>query len=302
MDDIFAPPSQIVATPALAGPTMIPAPPLSVPAATPPGKKPSPQLVRRSFRRSFLDRKDPFESAGRQMWKFTFSSSYDLDRQPPEPVAEEIRERLNEQLLDGNLADAQLQVIDFDDASISEEAPRRFVVTSTNTRRHTLVTVNTYLQAYGDHLYYSVRSYILPDLSLWKLLLAIITGGLAFALSGFVPMGRLAFLLAACTYLRRFISDLLAGDTLRLALRKQFPGRVDSGSFDDDDATAFLKTNVSLTLRTVAEVLERYGIDVEGLRMTIQRLEVINVNTGGGSIIGAAIGGIANRIAAEVRS
>lgn len=270
---------------------------------SPAGKQSSPvQSVRRSFRRSFLDRKDPFEAAGRQMWKFTFSSSYDLDGQPPEPVADEIRERLNMQLQDGNLAEAQLQVIDFDDASIAEESARRFMITSTNTRRNTLVTVNTYLRAYGDHLYYSVRSYILPDVSVWKLLLAIMAGCLAFTLSGYVPMGRLVFLVTALTYLRRFISDLLAGDTLRLALRKQFPGPVDSGSFDDDDTTAFLKTNVSLTLRTVADVLERYGINADGLRLTLQRLEVINVNTGGGSIIGAAIGGIANRIAAEVRA
>ncbi len=301
MDDIFAPPQRIAAPPAPVAPAAILAPPMSIPAG-PPGTGSGPQPIRRSFRRSFLDRKDPFESAGQKMWKFSFSSSYDLDSQPPEPVVEEIRKRLNDQLLAGNLADAQLQAVDFDDASQVQEPARRFVITSTNTRRNTLVTVNTYLQAYGDHLYYSVRSYILPDLSVWKLLLAIITAGVVFVLSGFVPMGRLAFFLTACTYLRRFISDLLAGDTLRLALRKQFPGRVDSGSFDDDDTTGFLKTNVSLTLRTIAEVLERYGIDVGGLRANIQRLEVINVNTGGGSIIGAAIGGFANRIAAEVRS
>jgi hypothetical protein len=297
MDDIFAPAPQVVALPVAGGGA-----PISIPVSSVGKSHPHPQPLKRSFRRSFLDRKDPFESAGRQMWKFTFSSSYDLDGLPPEPVAEEIRERLNKQLLDGNLADAKLAVIDFDDASVMEESARRFVVTSTNTRRHTLVTVNTYLRAYGDHLYYSVRSYILPDLSVWKLLLALATIATVFVLSGFVPMGRLVLLVAACIYLRRFISDLLAGDTLRLALRKQFPGRVDSGSFDDDDATAFLKTNVSLTLRTIAEVLERHGINAEGLRTSIQRLEVINVNTGGGSIIGAAIGGIANRVAAEVRA
>jgi hypothetical protein len=298
MHDPFAPMPRIAVAPAPG----LAAPPSAVAASPPATRHAHPQPVRRSFRRSFMDRKDPFEGAGRQIARFTFSNSYDLNRQPPQPVADEIRERLHEQLVDGNLAETRLEVVDFDDAAMVDESPRRFVVTSTNTRRNTLVTVNTYLQAYGDHLYYSVRSYILPDLSLWKLILAFMFAAPAFVLSGLVPYGRLAFFIAACVYLRRFISDLLAGDSFRLALRKQYPGQVDTGTFDDDDTTAFLKTNVALMLGTIADVLEKNGIDTGGLRMVIQRLEVNNVNTGGGSIIGAAIGGIANRIAAEVRA
>lgn len=75
-----------------------------------------------------------------------------------------------------------------------------------------------------------------------------------------------------------------------------------AGTFDDDDMTAFLKANVSLTLSTLATVLEKHGIETGGLRMIVQRMEINNVSTNGGSIIGAAIGGIANRIAAEVRT
>jgi len=265
-----------------------------------------PQPVRRLFRRSFLDRKDPFEAGGIPMPRFTFSDSYDLDRNPPQKAVEEIHTRLYQQLTDGNLASTRLELVDWDDASHSGEPARRFVVTHLTTARDTRATVNAYFQAYGDHLYYSVRSYILPLLSIRKLLLAVLTMISAIRLVNLLPVvlqgvGLMVIALGIAIHLRGFIIDLLAGVPFIVALRTQYPGKLNSASFDLDDATAFLKTNVSLTLGTVATVLEQYGIDTGGLRMIIQQMGGININTGGGSIIGAAIGGIANQATAGVR-
>lgn len=267
------------------------------------GRSPS-DPIHRAFRRNFLDRKDPFEAAGRSIRQFTFSNSYDLEGEPPQAVAEEIQAKLLQQLADGNLTDTHLNVVDFDDAALGDEPTRRFFVTQTTTRRGTVVTVNAYFQAYGDHLYYSVRSYILPVLSIWKLFLAIIITYSAYSLASALHLRIFTYviLVGLAIHLRKFIVDLVAGDPFIIALRKQYPGGLHSGTFDDDDTTVFLKTNVSLTLSTVASVLEKYGIETGGLRMIIQRMEINNVSTGGGSIINAAIGGIANRIAAEVRT
>jgi hypothetical protein len=262
-----------------------------------------PAAVHRPFRRNFMDRKDPFEASGHLIRSFTFSNSYDLEGTPPGDVAKEIQEKLQQQLADGNLAATRLEVVDFDDAKVHDETARRFYVTQTTTRRDTVVTVNTYFQAYGDHLYYSVRSYILPVLSIWKLFLAVAITFIVFQTASQFGLTMLKLILIAGLFfhLRKFIIDLAAGDSLSLALRKQYPGGLNGGTFDDDDATAFLKTNVSLTLSTIATILEKHGIET-GLRTIVQRLEINNVSTNGGSIIGAAIGGIANRIAAEVRT
>lgn len=269
-----------------------------------PGRSSSPASpVQRGFRRHFLDRKDPFEASGRMLNRFTFSGSYDLDGTPPQAVTNEIRQRLQQQLADGNLANASLEVIDFDDASMTHEPSRRFFVTHTTTRRKTFVTVNTYIRPYGDHLYYSLRSYVLPRLNVWKLLLALfITFGVLSLSDNYGSLPLMAAVVGVIIHLRKFMIDVAAGDPVSIALRKQYPGRLNSGTFDDDDMTAFLKTNVSLTLRTIATVLEEHGIDTGGLRTIIHGLEINNVSTGGGSIIGAAIGGIANRVAAEVRT
>jgi len=261
-----------------------------------------PSRIRRAFRRNFLDRTDPFEAAGHPIHSFTFSNSYDLEGTPPQDVVDEIHERLQRQMADGNVADTSLEVVDFEDASVTGEPARRFFVTHTTTRRKTVVTVNAYMRPYGDHLYYSVRSYVLPMLNIWKLLLTVVI--ILGALRGAAEMGSLALLLVVVgvvIYLRNFLTDVAAGEPIIIALRKQFQGGLNAGTFDDDDMMAFLKTNVSLTLGTIATVLEKHGIET-GLRIVMQRMETYNVNTGGGSIIGAAIGGLANRVAAEVRT
>ena len=66
--------------------------------------------------------------------------------------------------------DAEVEIVDFDDARVKGEPPRRFVVTRTRTARKTPVNVNAYFQPYGEHLFYSVRSYTVPRLNLSRLL------------------------------------------------------------------------------------------------------------------------------------
>jgi hypothetical protein len=262
-----------------------------------------PDPVRRSFRRNFLDRQDPFETAGHQMRHFTFPGSYELHGQPGPQVVDEIQTRMVERLVDGNLAGAEVEVIDFDDAGFHEEPARRFIVTHTDTRRRTLVTVNAYVQASGDHLYYSVRSYILPPLSIWKLLLGLLFTWLVFTradvgaawlgMESPVAVLAVSLLILAITF-RNLIRNLLAGDTVLTALRKQFPRRFDWGTFNDDDVAAFLKTSLQLTLGTIASVLEAHGIEVAGLKAIMQNLQTVNIHMNNGNIVGAIFGGTGN--------
>lgn len=275
--------------------------------------RPLPQPVRRSFRRNFLDRQDPFESAGREISDFTFSGSYELLGEPPEQVAHEIRAEMVQELVQGNLASTNVEILDFNDEGAGDEPPRRFIVSHTDTTRQTLVTVNAYLQPYGEHLYYSVRSYLLPPLSIRKLLLALLftfvmltqvdnvplLGVLLYSDSG---MKALFFgLVVVSVVFRKLIGNLLAGDTLLTALRKQFPKQFDWGTFNNDDVSAFLKTNLKFTLGTIARVLERHGIEATGLQAVVQNLQTVNINNSGGSIVGAVIGGAGNRATGQVR-
>lgn len=370
------------------------------PAAAP--RQPAPLVVRRVFGRHLMDRQDPFETSGVSQRDFTVNGSYRL---PPaastsaQQLAEEIREEIHASLVRGCVAGAQVEIVDFDDARVKAEPPRRFVVTRTRTARKTPVNVNAYFQPYGEHLFYSVRSYTVPTLDLPRLLrtlwitflvllalngflglLALAAGflgsalgptgfsmenvsdvpardpsifatedgplfptgevqgypteqlpgfpsaegldfpweerpgkpaatgslltmalGMARVLNGFVAVALSSLLVLAAVF-RKFLKNLFSGDTPSIALRKQFPGELGVGSFDDDDVIAFFKTNLDLTLTAISDVLERHGIDTRALRTIIQNLQTINVNTGGGEIVGAVFGGTNNSASGAVQA
>jgi hypothetical protein len=277
------------------------------------------QPVQRSFRRSFLDRQDPFESAGLLARGFSFNGSYEVPGARPQDLADEIRQEIHARMAAGNLANAEVEMVDLDDARQHNEPLRRFVVSRTDTRRRTLATVNAYVQPYGQHLYYSVRSYLLPPLSWWKLAFALLFCYAVLRLAAremellrFFGMASSVPLLFSVAFLafvfRRLIRNLLAGDPVPTALRKQFPRRFDWGTFNNDDVAAFLKTNLDLTLGTIIRVLEKHGIDTGGLRAVVQNLQTVNVNNGstfnvntaGGGISGAVFGGTGNQAYGKV--
>lgn len=310
------------------------------------------------FRRNLMDRQDPFETSGVGQPDFTVSGSYKL---PPEisaqQLADEIRAEIHASLVRGCVAGAEVEIVDFDDARVKGEPPRRFVVTRTRTARKTPVNVNAYFQPYGEHLFYSVRSYTVPRLNLSKLLQTIwmlmlvlspilipyvgklamgaaqnrasaamgasfgapsegSEGGFGMGMGGMsdnsgaeegsggsddgFSMAPIIFLVGLAVVFRKTLRALLSGDPPSIALRKQFPGELGAGSFDDDDVIAFFKTNLDLTLEAISQVLERHGIDTKALRAIIQNLQTINVNTGGGEIVGAVFGGSGNSASGAV--
>ena len=174
------------------------------------------------------------------------------------------------------------------------------------------MTVYAYFQPYGQHLFYSVRSYAVPSLNGWKLFGALLLGvkgldllvGLVVFGVGLEPLSIPFLILLGASLVfvcRNLIRNIVAGDSVWIAVRKQFPGAMNTGSFDHDDVAAFLKTNVALTLGTVAKVLERHGVETETLRQIVQNLHVTNIHTGGGGIIGAVFGGSGNSAVGQVR-
>jgi hypothetical protein len=245
------------------------------------------------------------------MGEFTFAGNYELFDAEPQKVVTEVWAHLHRRLTDSAPGIRTAQV-EFDDAKMPDEEARRFVVMHTDTRRGTLVSTNAFFRPYGNHLYFSVRSYVLPPLSVVKLVLwtlfslvllsnaaAIIIPlsmiGLGFLrpVALFIVLGILAFVF------RTFIRSVRAGDTFHTALRKQFPKRFDWGTFNNDDVLAFLKTNVTITMRSVADVLEKHGIDVSGLLRIIQNIEINNIDTKGGNIIASVVGGRSNTVTAK---
>jgi hypothetical protein len=269
-------------------------------------------VVRRRFGRHPLDRKDPFEPAGNLQRDFSFSSTIFLEGQAPDRVAEEIREEILRRVADDHVPGQVPLVVEFEDAGRPMEGARRYLVMEAHTSRSTIVSINVLVRGYGGHLYYSVRSYLLAPLSLVKVcgsasllnvwLLASLFWSYHFwSLSAVLSVLVLAWNLAIPAFLlRKMLRALVAGSSFEMALRQQFPRIVDNGAFDADDVSTFLKTRVTLAMGSIATVLERYGIAPTPLREMVKHVHQTHIYTGGGSIIGSIIGGVANKLGVRI--
>lgn len=257
-----------------------------------------PAAVGRPFNRSPLDRKDPFESAGLPLDAFTFSSSFPVSRTEQEALVRDMHAALAHRLGAGSLPRAALQLVDFDDVAHRDEPARRYVAVSVETTRKTHMSVYTQFMPYGEHLYTTVRSYILPPLSVTRLVLTVLFALALYAVvspttSGFTGL-VLALGVMAWTF-RGVIRNVLAGDDPVLALRKRFPRKFNSGTFNTDDTLAFFKSAMNLNLHAIQEVFERHDVPIDVIERARQQFNsVTNINTGAGTInsVGSVLGGI----------
>ena len=267
------------------------------------------EIVRRPVNGTILDRSDPLEGAGAWLRDFSFAIAYPVDRDQQEKVVRELFGNVYGHVRDQSIPDAKVQVVDFDDVGAGNaEKPRRYVLIDAETRRRTHMSVFATFCGYGDHLYVSVQSFVLPPLSIWRATLAILFSFVLLryggAVSGVVGLGGLGLLLSlgvVAWYFRDVIRSLLAGDPPGLALRRRFPGRENLGTFNRDDVLMHFKSTVSLTLHAIQEVFEDNDIPIDVLERVGQTVDMsTNVSVNGGilNILGSIVGGAGNQASA----
>jgi hypothetical protein len=145
-----------------------PATPLPAPAPTA-GSSPPARLS--PFNRGFLDRKDPLAGNGMWMRNFSFAMSYRVTPEKHEAVLDSLFHNVHSRLRANCVPQAVSAVVDYDDAGTgNREAPRRYVVVRSDTVRGTHMDVFATFRSYGDYLYVSVDSFVLPRLSVLRLL------------------------------------------------------------------------------------------------------------------------------------
>ncbi len=263
------------------------------------------------FHRGYLDRKDPFESAGVQLMDISSSSSFYIQEASTSEVEREIQESLYREFESWRSPCVRVQIVDHDDATIEDEPPRRFLVASLATTRDTQATVTFYTASYGQMLYYSIRSYVVPPLSVSKVIgaslvalpilpflalsiIALFAGASVLSLlQAFVTLALVALVIS-----RKFVRNIRYGDSVHLALRKEFPSPGKLPTFDHDDVELFFKSHITFILTTISTVLERHGVDIAPIKHTVQNITTTTIDNRGGSlsIIDAVIGGIDNKL------
>lgn len=263
-----------------------------------PGGQLQPTL--REFNRGLFDRSDPLESAGTNLEQFGVSVSYPVEHGVHSVVLAELLATVCTRLRGNSIPGAALRLVDFKDAAAGSEPPRRYVVMEKETVRATHMSVFATFRSYGDFLYVSVDSFILPPLNLMRLLRAMALSFAVFVASMIflTPFGAMFITVPALVWhFRDVVSSLRQGDTLHMALRRRYHTQNNFGTFNTDDMLVHFKSTLTLAIDGIAEVFEANGIPVDVLnqaKQTINQTTVLNNSGGVMNMIGSAIGGVSN--------
>lgn len=253
------------------------------------------------FNRFILDRKDPFESQGAHLPQFELSLSYPVNQSElPKVIAALFHEVPSS--FRGKLPGVQIEIVDFRDARIQEE-PRRYLIVSRETSRKTRMALYSTFQSFGESLYVAVDCFILPPVSVARvLIMALLT--FAFLLQGLLTIIGFPLAVAACAwYYRDVIRSLRHGEPLDLAIRRKFHKPPVHGTFNTDDILKFYKSALPLLLEGMQVVFKKHGIPVDVIEQAMQNIYFVNnINTNGGSFVGNLVNGIRNKVTGNVSS
>lgn len=221
-----------------------------------------------------------------------------------------------------------INVINYIDSKYYNDRDRIYIELKNYTIRHTKITTLMRFFVNGDNLYLAADSYALGRLSkrtlifqsivlliliifiFFPMILGII--GIAsndpisqfFGTSAVSLFSLPSFVTVLYLYLTwiKFIRALSQGESLIDALRVNFPKNIKGNAFDLDDIQMFLKSISPLIISSLEASLEKHGLLDEDMITVLKDIKnnisqtTINVNTGGGGIIGSMIGGLNNAI------
>ncbi len=267
-----------------------------------------------SINRGFFDRKHPGDLRGDLFrgFRISYNKTISLDfidkminiRQD---LYKKIYENLHkvqnkDSILEKNL---RFRIICYiDDKYKDTDRERLYIELIFDTIRSTKITTLCRFFVHGNNLYIGSDSYALGKVSIIKLLFQVyillnLIPLLPILFSFFIIPGILALWYLYSTWIN-FFRALFQGENFWYALRINFPKNISDSSFDIDDSLIFLKSVLPIILVSMKEALRKNDIIEKELEDYLDEMienfgrQTININTGGGGIFGAIIGGLNN--------
>ncbi|AFY41843.1 hypothetical protein [Nostoc sp. PCC 7107] len=272
--------------------------------------------IERFINRGFFDREDPQELRGYYLGNFSISlnQTVALDDQHKlinirQDLYEEICRRLNEfKNTDAYLADKlYFKMVRYTDYKYQgSDRDRLYIEIVLDTLRGTKISTICRFFIHGNNLYIAADSYALGKLNICGLIiqtifLFILLTSLPALLALFIIPGIIAGLYLYSTWIK-FIRALFQRESFVYALRINFPRPLRSNFFDLDDCFMFLKSILPMIIESLRKVLEQHELLDKTMEQYLNEIsknisgQTINVNTGGGNIIGAILGGGNNTV------
>lgn len=267
------------------------------------------EIKERRFGGGFLDRSDPLEGAGTYLSGYSFAGTFPIEREKHATIIHQLFGNVYGHVRGDRIPGAQVQVVDFNDAATGTgESARRYVLIDQETRRGTHMSTFATFCSYGNYLYVSVASYMLPPLALgrvlWGLFLIFLALWSAKAFLGGVFTFLVWMVVLGVVARKNFdvIRSLRAGDDLFMALRREYHSIDDIGTFNADDVRMHFKSSTLMVTEAMQGVFEKNDIPLDLLNRVRESINMYNdlsthVNASGGilNVLGSVIGGSGNR-------
>lgn len=269
----------------------------------------------RLINRGFFDREHPAESIGFLVRGFSISLNEAVGLEEREKLKATRNDLYNEiykkltklENIDNYLArNTKFKTIKYIDTKYGErDKERLYLVIQLKTIRNTRITTLCRFFVHGNNLYLAVDSYALGTLKvsqlIWQSIIALILiPSLPMLFAFFVIPGILALVYLYKVWID-VIRSLVQKEPLLEALRQKFNNNVSNNSFDEDDTLMYLKSIFPLIINSVSVALEKNGLLKEGIAEKLDKFletgqQVINIDTGGGNVLGSIFGGKSNQI------
>lgn len=258
--------------------------------------------IQKNFNRGYFDLKDPLEDTGINVEPFDTSLIYSVDRSAHAKIVSELYDQVLHKVLQGAIPGADVKLVDFNDAMIRNEPPRRYIVIERETQRGTSMSLYTTFLTYGDSIYLRIAGFVFGPLSTTRLLVSILVSIVASILLFSTVLGICLIPFVWYFFFGTTIKLILRGNPPGLALRKAFNKGLNLGTFNLDDILIFFKYVNPQILSTIRDVLTDNDVEIKILEAIDQQIQninyVTNISNSDGSIfnmVGTIIGGNKNK-------
>lgn len=203
-------------------------------------------------------------------------------RQKVGRATEKLYERVLQKVNDGTLGEG-VRIINFWYEKGGDS--RKIIRISSDTEHGVRTTIFVRFLGHGDNLYVALNAYVLGDLDIRRFLIKVFISSILLAFSWMlIPLAILILIWWKLVWRIRYEGKV------GLAFRQEFPGGIGNDLFNLDDIAMFSQSAVSLIVPTMKQVFEEEGLPTEQLEEYAARINNITVDTGGGNILGGAIG------------
>ena len=239
----------------------------------------------------------PTDGAGIPLLTFSLATTFQIDRSEVSRICKRLYENVDKKINNGSLGKGRSRIVTYCLCENPKpEYKRDYILVSYTTHDEVRTTILIRFLESGDNLFLGIDTYVLGKTNRPPVYRRICLSLLLILIS---PWTIFLSLIPFFLMWEKVNNRLRYGESLRVALRQEFPGKIKFNAFDEDDILMFIKTTLHAALGSIEQIFQEEGLPIDSLDSFMKQVDVGSttvVNNYGGSIDmrGAAVGAGSN--------